>query len=80
MISELRSLSERVRECQERLKQQEQALEDVSTMDYIINCSCVGYVYCVLRNVTYSRFFSRALNFTNFAVFLLVVKIKSSNA
>ena len=29
--------------------------------------------------IPYSRFFSRALNFTIFANFLLIVKIKSSN-
>ena len=30
-------------------------------------------------HIPYSQFFSRALNFTNFAVFLMVVKIKSLN-
>ena len=31
------------------------------------------------HKIPYSRFFSRALNFTIFADFLLIVKIKSSN-
>ena len=47
MISELRSLSERVRECQQRLQQQEQALEDVSIYHCITVVSC-GVCTCVL--------------------------------